>query len=394
MRSGPLLSLVLLLPAAASAQTDADWPQFRRDAALHGAAASGLADELEPRWSVPLGFSVESSPAIADGFTYASALPGVLVKLDLDDGAEQWRYRPGAAEAEAGEFEEDRFGESSPAVADGTVFVGDLLGVLHAVSVRTGEVRWTYATGAEIKSSPVVADDLVLFGSYDEHFYAVERESGALRWSLEAEGPMHSTAARHDGLVWVTGCDALLRGVRISDGAEVVRFDSGAYTAASPAIADGALFYGTFNNEVLAVDIGSGSLRWRYEHPERHFPFYASAAVAGDLVIVAGRDKLVHALDRDTGEARWTFRARARFDASPVVAGDRVYAGNADGRLYVLDLDSGTKLAEFHAGAPIMGSPAIASGRIVFGTQDGTLFALGPSRQSEPDEAPPGPVLR
>ena len=274
------------------------------------------------------------------------------------------------------------------------MFVGDLLGVLHAVSVRTGEVRWTYATGAEIKSSPVVADDLVLFGSYDEHFYAVERESGALRWSLEAEGPMHSTAARHDGLVWVTGCDALLRGVRISDGAEVVRFDSGAYTAASPAIADGALFYGTFNNEVLAVDIGSGSLRWRYEHPERHFPFYASAAVAGDLVIVAGRDKLVHALDRDTGEARWTFRARARFDASPVVAGDRVYAGNADGRLYVLDLRSGAKLAEFHAGAPIMGSPAIASGRIVFGTQDGTLFALGPSRQSEPDEAPPGPVLR
>ena len=71
-----------------------------------------------------------------------------------------------------------------------------------------------------------------------------------------------------------------------------------------------------------------------------------------------------------------------------------MYAGNADGRLYVLDLGSGAKLAEFHAGAPIMGSPAIASGRIVFGTQDGTLFALGPARQSEPDEAPPGPVLR
>lgn len=370
--------LVLASGTAAAAQDGADWPQFRRDAALTGIAASSLGDALELRWSVPLGFSVESSPAIAGGFVYATSLPGVLVKLNLDDGAEAWRYRPGATEAEAGEFEEDRFGESSPAVADGTVYVGDLLGVLHAVDTESGEVRWRFPTGAEIKSSPVVADDLVLVGSYDEHFYAVDRTTGELRWKLQTEGPVHATPGRANGLAWVTGCDAVLRGVRITDGTEMVRFDSGAYTAASPAILDETLYYGTFNNEVLAVDVGAGELRWRYEHPERHFPFYASAALAGNTVVAAGRDKLVHALDRETGEARWTFRARARFDSSPAVAGNRVYAGNADGRLYVLDLETGEKVSEFHAGAAIMGSPAIAGGRIVFGTQDGTLFALGP----------------
>ncbi len=379
----------------------ADWPQFRRDAALTGVAASGPGDALEPIWTVPLGFSVESSPAVVDGFVYATALPGVLVKLDLTTGAEQWRYQPGnepvaiepapaAAPEEAAAapvasapdgFEEDRFGESSPAVSGGAVFLGDLLGVLHAVSAATGEALWSFTTGAEIKASPVVADELVLIGSYDEHFYALERESGALAWSIRTEGPLHATPARHQGLAWITGCDAVLRGVRIRDGVEVRRFDSGAYTAASPVISGGTLFYGTFDNEVLAVDASSGRLRWRYQHPERHFPFYASAAAAGELVIVAGRDKLVHALDRETGEARWTFRARARFDASPAVAGGRVYAGNADGRLYVLDLESGEKLSEFHAGAPIMGSPAISGDRIVFGTQDGTLFALGPKRR-------------
>ena len=370
--------IVSSLAAGAAAQDGDDWPQFRRDAALTGIAVSPLGDELELKWSAPLGFSVESSPAIAGGFVYATSLPGVLVKLNLEDGAEAWRYRPGAGEAEAGEFEEDRFGESSPAVADGTVYVGDLLGVLHAVDADSGAPRWQFPTGAEIKSSPVVAGDLVLIGSYDEHFYGVDRVTGAARWSLQTEGPVHATPGRHDGLAWVTGCDAVLRGVRITDGTEMLRFDSGAYTAASPAIAEGTLYYGTFNNEVLAVDVGAGALRWRYEHPERHFPFYASAALADELVIAAGRDKLIHALDRQTGEARWTFRARARFDASPVVAGDRVYAGNADGRLYVLDLETGEKLSEFHAGAAIMGSPAVANGRIVFGTQDGTLFALGP----------------
>ena len=374
-----LTLLVSSLAGGALAQDGDDWPQFRRDAALTGIAPAPLGDQLELKWSAPLGFSVESSPAIAGGFVYATSLPGVLVKLNLEDGAEAWRYRPGAEEAAAGEFEEDRFGESSPAVAGGTVYVGDLMGVLHAVDAASGESRWLFPTGAEIKSSPVVAGDLVLIGSYDEHFYGVDRTTGEARWSLQTEGPVHATPGRHDGLAWVTGCDAVLRGVRITDGTEMLRFDSGAYTAASPAIAEGTLYYGTFNNEVLAVDVGAGELRWRYEHPDRHFPYYASAALAGELVIAAGRDKLIHALDRETGEARWTFRARARFDASPVVAGDRVYAGNADGRLYVLDLETGEKLSEFHAGAAIMGSPAVAGGRIVFGTQDGTLFALGPA---------------
>ena len=261
--------IVLSLAAAAAAQDGDDWPQFRRDAALTGIAAAPLGDDLELKWSVPLGFSVESSPAIAGGFVYATSLPGVLVKLNLEDGAEAWRYRPGAEEAEAGEFEEDRFGESSPAVAGGTVYVGDLLGVLHALDADSGEPRWHFPTGAEIKSSPVVAGDLVLIGSYDEHFYGVDRATGEARWSLQTEGPVHATPGRHDGLAWVTGCDAVLRGVRITDGTEMLRFDSGAYTAASPAIADGTLYYGTFNNEVLAVDVGAGELRWRYEHPDR-----------------------------------------------------------------------------------------------------------------------------
>lgn len=389
------IAVALGLPAVASAGSvgrqqpdDRDWPQFRRDPALTGAAPEGPGASLDLRWTVPLGFSVEGSPAIAGGFVYATALPGLLVKLDLEDGAERWRYRPGASpdaperQESAGtpaDFEDDRFGESSPAVAGGLVFVGDLLGVFHAVDAETGTPRWTFATGAEIKASPVVIGDLVFIGSYDERFYALDRETGELRWSAATEGPVHGTPARQGDRVWITGCDAVLRGLRISDGAEVARFDSGAYTAASPALGGGALFYGTFDNEVLSVEADTGTLRWRYRHPERSFPFYASAALAGDLVVVAGRDKMVHALDRQTGEARWTFRAGARFDSSPAVAEGLVYAGNADGRLHVLDLETGEKRGEFHAGAPIMSSPALSGDRIVFGTQDGALFALGPA---------------
>jgi outer membrane protein assembly factor BamB len=135
---------------------------------------------------------------------------------------------------------------------------------------------------------------------------------------------------------------------------------------------------GTFGNEVLAVDVSTRAVAWRYEHPARHFPFYASAAVTADRVVVGGRDKLVHALDRSTGKAAWTFATRARVESSPLVAGSRVFVGSNDGVLYELDLASGKKVWEYVAGAPLSASPAAAGGALVIGSQDGALFCFGP----------------
>jgi outer membrane protein assembly factor BamB len=217
----------------------------------------------------------------------------------------------------------------------------------------------------------------VLVASYDESLYALDRKSGKLQWTFQSMGPLHSTPGRDGDLVFVTGCDSILRGIDLESGTEKVQMDSGAYTAASPALVDGIAYYGTFNNDVLAVDLRNQEYLWRYEHPVRHFPFYSSAAVADGKVVVGGRDKIVHAIDQTTGEALWAFRTGARVESSPAIAGSRVYVGSADGRFYVLDLDTGEKVWEFEAGGPIVASPAIAAGRIVIGTQDGVLYAFG-----------------
>ena len=72
-----------------------------------------------------------------------------------------------------------------------------------------------------------------------------------------------------------------------------------------------------------------------------------SAAVAGDRVVVGGRDKLVHCLNAKTGKSIWTFATRARVDSSPAIAGYRVYVGSNDGLFYVLDLATGKKVWQF-----------------------------------------------
>jgi outer membrane protein assembly factor BamB len=216
----------------------------------------------------------------------------------------------------------------------------------------------------------------VLIGSYDGHLYALNRD-GTLAWKARTDGPVHATPAIRDGVAYVAGCDEMLRGFRISDGREVFTMPSGAYTAASPAMDGGRAIYGTFANEVLAVDVAARRVAWRYTHPDRKFPFYSSAAVTGGRVFVGGRDKLLHALDTATGKAIWTMTTRARIDSSPVVSGGRVYVGSNDGRVYAADAAGGTKVWEFEVGAPITASPAIASGRLVIGAQDGRVYCFG-----------------
>jgi outer membrane protein assembly factor BamB len=172
----------------------------------------------------------------------------------------------------------------------------------------------------------------------------------------------------------VAGCDEVFHGIRIADGRETVQFPSGGYTGASPVRIGDWAYYGTLANEVIGADVRRARIVWR--NPSA-FPFYSSAAVAGERLVVGGRDKKVHCLNLKTGKAIWTFATRARVDSSPAIASDRVYIGSNDGHFYVLDLGTGRKLWDFEAGAPLSASPAIAAGRIVIGAQDGRLYCFG-----------------
>jgi outer membrane protein assembly factor BamB len=125
------------------------------------------------------------------------------------------------------------------------------------------------------------------------------------------------------------------------------------------------------------LDLTAKKVLWRFDDPERDFPFYSSAALLNDRIIFGGRDKIVRALNRTTGKEIWNFATRGRVDSSPAVAGGRVYIGSVDGHLYVLDAATGMKRWEFDAGSGILSSPAIAAGRVVFASQDGVLYCLG-----------------
>jgi outer membrane protein assembly factor BamB len=188
---------------------------------------------------------------------------------------------------------------------------------------------------------------------------------------------VHATPAVQGDVVLVAGCDEKLRAIRIADGSLAYEIVAGAYTGSSPVVDGNRVYFGTFSDEVLALDLRAKRILWRYENRERQFPFYSSAAFLNGRLIIGGRDKYVHALDAATGKAAWTFATRARVDSSPVIVGNVIYVGSNDGHLYALDFNSGQKRWEFDAGSALSASPAIAAGRIVIGSQDGVLYCFG-----------------
>jgi outer membrane protein assembly factor BamB len=358
--------LVLVVSAGRAQDTPAqNWSQFRGNHQLTGVSLSDVPTSLKQLWTYEAGDSIESSAAIVGGTVFVGSQKGELVALNLENGNVYWKYSTGSP-----------IGESSPAYSGGVVYIGDLGGTLHAVNATDGKGLWTAKTGSEIKSSPVVYGDRVLIGSYDENLYCVSARNGSVIWKFKTNGPVHSTPGIASGLAFIAGCDEVFRAIRISDGKEVFNVTSGAYTGASPALRSGMAYYGTFDNEVLGVSLGQKNIVWRYEHPQRKFPYYSSVAVTATRVVVGGRDKMVHGLTLN-GKMAWTFATRARVESSPAIAGGRVFIGSNDGRFYVLALTNGAKLWEFNAGAPLSASPAIANGRIIIGSQDGRLYCFG-----------------
>lgn len=343
------------------------WSMCRGNLSMTGVSAARLPDDLQLIWKFETGDSIEATAAIVDQTVYFGTLDGRFYALSLSDGKELWKF----------ENPEKDGVKSSPCIAGDLVCYGDDFGTLRALGRKSGELRWKVSTDAEIISSPIFIDGKVIFGSYDESLYCVKAADGEVLWKLQTMGPVHCSPSYTDGKVVVAGCDGFLRLAAIDEGKETASLEIGGNIVSTPAVIGDRMFVGTNNNTVVRVDVGETlTQKWVFT-PPRQFPFFSSPAVTKDLCIIGGRDKMVHAIEQETGKDRWSFRTRARVDSSPVIVGGRVFVGSSDGALYGLDLESGKKVWEYLAGAPIIAGPAVASGKLVVGDGDGKLYCFG-----------------
>ena len=81
--------------------------------------------------------------------------------LEAKTGRQIWKY------ATDGQV------NSSPAVANGSLYVGSVDGMVYSIDVKTGTLRWRMHTNGPVISSPIIEDDVVFVGSNDRLVYAL-----------------------------------------------------------------------------------------------------------------------------------------------------------------------------------------------------------------------------
>ena len=307
----------------------------------------------------------------------------------------KWRFATGGAVL------------SSPVVERGTLYFGSGDGNVYAVDAMTGVQRWMARTRGAVDSTPAVDQDLVFVLSFDGTLYALEAATGKHRWTFATEGErrfeargLHGLAPKNQtffdawdmylsspvaaqGAVYFGSGDGNVYAVEETSGALRWKFTTGGVVHASPAYDAGTIYVGSWDSYLYALDAASGREKWRFktgEDPLMHnqVGFQSSPAVARGIVYVGCRDAHLYAVDAATGKQRWSLPTQGSWVvASPAVAPGKVIFGTSDSKLlFALDPETGKPVYQQPDNSYLFSSPAVAGDTIVVGKMNGALVAL------------------
>jgi outer membrane protein assembly factor BamB len=295
---------------------------------------------------------------------------------------------------------------SSPVFKDNVIYFGGDDGNVYAVDAETGRQIWKRAMNGPAPSTPAIADGTLYIGSYDGKFYALDARTGGLKWKFATEGerrfeakgihgwqPKNQTIADPfdvflsspvvvNSAVYFGSGDGNLYALDSATGDLRWKFKTGDVVHASPALADGVLFFGSWDSYFYAVDATTGKEKWRFhggEDPLIHnqVGFQSSPAVVNGVVYTGCRDSNLYALDAAIGKEKWRFfNDLSWVITSPAIADGKVFFATSDSSLYhVVDANSGKSVIRQQAKAYMFSSPAIVGDVVFIGVLNGTLEA-------------------
>jgi outer membrane protein assembly factor BamB len=148
----------------------------------------------------------------------------------------------------------------------------------------------------------------------------------------------------------------------------------------SPAVANGVVYFGSYDGNVYALDASTGAKLWSYGPIGGGGPS-SSPAVANGVVYIGSFSGNVDALDASTGALLWSFPTEDMMSSSPTVVNGVVYIGSYDGNLYALNDSTGAKLWSFGTSGTVYGAAAVVNGVVYFIADEATadVYALNAS---------------
>ena len=239
---------------------------------------------------------------------------------------------------------------------DGTLFVGNDAGVLHAITHK-GEVRWKFETGKPIRAQPKWQGGSVYLHSDSGLVYKLDAKSGKEIWRTRVDTgsgprlPPTDPATRWDrygsGMVldgthiYVASRDRNLYALSLATGQEAWRVAADDIMTATPARYRDLVIFADYGGKVRAVSARDGAARWSFD---AKLAVPGDVVVSGDRVLLGSRSYDLISLNASTGQEQWRrYYWFSWIESPPVVSGGVVYTGSSDATaVYARNLADGS----------------------------------------------------
>ena len=342
---------------------------------------------------------IQPGPVVHDGKVYVetwySGMGGMdpgetdaLSCLDEDTGGILW-------------MNEDVYGASTAAIADGKLFVGAMNGNITCVNGTDGGVLWSKKIEENpswygVASSPLVFNERVYILSFSDGTLHTFSFDGTELWNYSTGGEIfcYSSPSAYGNKIFFAGNSGehALYCLDLNTREEVWNFTTKTEIRGSPTIwsEEGMVFFTTKyiptkEYGIYAVNITTGEEIWHKKHKSS----WASPALSNGKLFIGGSsaDTTFYCYDAKNGSLIWeTEDMGGAIQSSPVVTGGKVYFGTSevDGTVYALDANSGSIIWNytlytppgFGGGYNVASHPAISNRTLFIGVDNIGVLAF------------------
>lgn len=367
-------------------------PAFRTD---HPA----LRSSPQLAWSVPIGAGdgkrarITADPVVSSGRVFTLDAHATVTAVSTA-GQVIWSQSLVPANESAG----DASG-GGLAVDGKTLYVSSGFGLLTALDVATGNVRWQQNMRSTGTGTPTVVGDLVYVVAGDEIAWAVNKNTGRIEWQLVASPDINNVsgapapAVSNKYVIFSFGSGevqgAFLRGGLRAWDAQVAGQRPG-YSNASigditggPLIAGDKVFIGNHSGRLVAVNVASGKRIWT----ALDGPLNQIWPAGDSIFIVSDRNELIR-MSANDGSRIWArtlpffTKTKPRKQSEiyahhgPILAGGRLIVASNDGKMRFFNPQNGAPLGEVELPGGATTNPVVAGGTLYVVSSKGQLLAF------------------
>jgi len=198
-------------------------------------------------------------------------------------------------------------------------------------------------------------------------------------WKFKTTGEVKSSPSIYNGTVFVGSYDANLYAIDLKSGTKKWSYRTDDSVEAGPCVVDGIVVVGSLDTHVYALDAETGSLNWKYKTDGQIMAGANWTQMADEqktAVLVGSYDSKLYCLNLSDGKCFWTYETDNYINGSCAISENKAIFGGCDGMVHVVSSSDGSEVAAIDAGSYIAASAGIFGTQAYIGSYEGVFICV------------------